>query len=162
MTLRTTSPYTPQQVAEFARIYRKAEFLELQQEILAAATGLRSEDRARFLAALSDTFDLGCPTPGYELLLFLWPTGEAAFLAVESDHLTPDVEQQNGRAHWYLSCPCALVRGLPDAEVVQLYRLRAGRSLGGWLVWNGWTLEAQQYDEAQALSLYDGRCANAV
>lgn len=161
MTLRTYSPYTPQQVAEFARSYRKAEFLELQQEVLASASAIRPEDRDRFLAALVDTFDLGCSRPGCELLLFLWPTGEAAFLAVETDSLRPDVERQHGLAHRFLSSPCTTLLGLPDAEVVKLYRLRAGVSLGGWLHWDGWQLKYQQYDEAQALHLYDGRCADA-
>jgi hypothetical protein len=160
MTLRTYSSYTHQQVAEFARSYRKTESAEFEQKILLSNLNLSPEDRKLFLSSIMETFDMGSPIPGYELLLFLWPTGEAAFLAVGSDSFHPIVDEQHGRAHWYLSSPNTIALGLPDTEVVNLYRLRAGLSLGGWLVWDGIQLEYHPSEEADALELRNGGLRN--
>lgn len=82
MVARTYSRYTAQEIATFARSYRKHEFLAVKDQLF--RDGRLSElERTLLLDEIETRFEMTVALkPGYEYLLLIWPTGETAFLAL--------------------------------------------------------------------------------
>ena len=143
MTPRAVSQYTDQQILMFAKSYREDVLAENNNAILKGLFNLSGKDNEEFCSGLLKTFShiRSIYKNIYEGILFVWPTGEVAFLAIPvkffDDILLPFIPGQGGIHHLISSGEIVnQFHGLPDIIVVWLYKTKAKSN--PYLKWSCW------------------------